>query len=197
LLLDLLLGGLILAINGYTWHTAPSMTVGQGIKAIARGSVGPGVPSGRGNHLPLNDLRPGDILLGGNDGSTYGSYTHAAIYAGAGRAWQGWLSTGVSPVAATRFREYDRACILRVKTDPRKRLQAAAMVGSWEGQVFYPLAFKPGDRIWNCTKIIWEAYRRMGLDLDAGRDLWVTPDNFYRSPLVTIVAEDGSPKAIE
>jgi ATP/maltotriose-dependent transcriptional regulator MalT len=92
---------------------------------------------------------------------------------------------------ALNARDYDRACILRSKTTLKNRRQAVATVANWNGQVFYPLVFKPGDRIWNCTKIIWEAYHRLGLDLDSGRDLWIVPDNLYQSPLVTIVAEDG------
>lgn len=191
LLLDIVLAVFILGINGYTWQNMPSKVVGQGVRALTQGHLGPGVPSGRGNHLDLSDLKPGDILLGGNNGSTYGQFTHAAIYEGEGRAWQGWLSTGVSPVNVERFRGYDRACILRVRTDAESRQQAVEMVSSWSGQLFYPLAFKPGERVWNCTKIIWEAYRRLGLDLDSGHDLWVIPDNLYQSSSVSIIAQDG------
>ncbi|MGI6549661.1 MAG: hypothetical protein ACOX4Q_06410 [Syntrophomonadales bacterium] len=80
------------------WQNVSSKVAGQGVMALAEGNLGPGVPSGRGNNLDLSDLEPGDILLGGNDGSTYGRFTHAAIYEGEGLAWQGWLSTGVSQV---------------------------------------------------------------------------------------------------
>jgi len=191
LLLDIILAVFIMGINGYTWQNTPSRVVGQGVKALAEGHLGPGIPSGRGNDLNLNDLQPGDILLGGNNGSTYGQFTHAAIYEGEGIAWQGWLSTGISQVRVERFRGYDRACILRVKTSPQNRQQAVETVAAWNGQLFYPLVFKPGDRVWNCTKIIWEAYHRMGLDLDSGQDLWVIPDNLYQSPLVSIIAQDG------
>lgn len=191
LLLDIILALVIMGINGYNWETTPSKVVGQGVKALIQGRLGPGVPSGRGNHLPLDDLEPGDILLGGNNGSTYGQFTHAAIYEGGGMAWQGWLSTGVSQVRVERFRGYDRSCILRIKTTPQNRQQAVEEIANWGGQVFYPLVFKPGERVWNCTKIIWEAYHRLGFDLDAGQDLWVIPDNLYQSPLVTIIAQDG------
>lgn len=191
LLLDIVLAVFILGINGYTWQNVSSKVAGQGVMALAEGNLGPGVPSGRGNNLDLSDLEPGDILLGGNDGSTYGRFTHAAIYEGEGMAWQGWLSTGVSQVRVERFRGYDRSCILRVRTTSENRRQAVETVATWSGQLFHPLAFKPGDRVWNCTKIIWEAYRRLGLNLDSGHDLWVIPDNMYQSPLVSIIAQDG------
>ncbi len=191
LLLDIILALIIMGTNGYNWRTTPSKVVGQGVVALAEGKLGPGVPSGRGNCLSLDDLEPGDIFLGGNDGSTYGQFTHVAIYEGEGMAWQGWLSTGVSQVSVAKFRGYDRSCILRVKTTPQIRQQAVAIVADWRGQVFYPLVFKPGEQVWNCTKIIWKAYHCLGLDLDAGQDLWVIPDNIYQSPLVTIVAQDG------
>ena len=47
-----------------------------------------------------------------------------------------------------RFWQYDRACILRVNTDAENRRQAVEMVADWDGQLFYPLAFKPGDQVW-------------------------------------------------
>lgn len=188
---DLILALLIMGINGYNWQNTSSRVMGQSIKALAQGYFGSGIPSGRGNELDLSDIQPGDILLGGYDGATYGKFTHAAIYEGEGIAWQGWLSSGVSQVSIERFRYYDRACILRVNTDSENRRQAVEMVAGWDGQLFFPLAFKPGDRVWNCTKIIWEAYRRLGVDLDSGDDLWITPDNMYRSPRVSVIAQSG------
>lgn len=191
LLLDLILALFIMGINGYNWQNTSSRVMGQAIKALGQGHLGSGIPSGRGNQLDLSVIQPGDILLGGYDGATYGKFTHAAIYEGEGVAWQGWLSSGVSRVRIERFRHYDRACILRVITNSENRQQAVEMVADWDGQLFYPLAFKPGDRVWNCTKIIWEAYRRLGLELDSGHDLWITPDNLYRSPLVSVISQDG------
>lgn len=191
LVLDLILALVIMGINGYNWQNTSSRVMGQSIKALAQGHFGSGIPSGRGNDLDLSVIQPGDILLGGYDGATYGKFTHAAIYEGEGIAWQGWLSSGVSRVRIERFLDYDRACILRVNTDSENRRQAVEMVAGWDGQLFYPLVFKPGDRVWNCTKIIWEAYRRLGLDLDAGDDLWITPDNIYRSPRVSVIAQSG------
>jgi uncharacterized protein YycO len=52
------------------------------------------------------------------------------------------------------------------------------------GKIFHPLAFKPGDQYWNCTKIIWKAYAENGVDLDALNDVWLTPDAFLNSPWV-------------
>lgn len=178
--------------NGYDHSNIERRVVGQGMANLMRGWIGPGIPTGRGNSLSLYLLEPGDIILGGNQGSTYGYYTHAALYQGEGRAWEGWLSTGIREMKVARFLNYDWACILRVKTDSAVRNQAVSYVAEHRGGLFFPLAFKSGERIWNCTKIIWKAYQRQGVDLDAGQDLWVTPDNLYHSPLVEIITESGS-----
>ncbi|NLV17575.1 MAG: hypothetical protein GXY50_10285 [Syntrophomonadaceae bacterium] len=191
LVVDVLLALLILGLNGYNRHSAPTMVVGQGIKAISQGHTGSGTPSGRGNQLALENLMPGDILLGGNRGSTYGGFTHAALYAGEGQAWQGWLTLGISKVDAVKFRDYDRACILRVAATPDQRETVLREVESHQGQLFFPLPFKSGERIWNCSKIIWLPFFKLGLDLDSFQDIWVTPDSIYRSSLVEIIAEDG------
>ena len=53
--------------------------------------------------------------------------------------------------------------------------QAVEYVRRQQGAMFYPLAFKAGDRYWNCTKIMWKAYREQGLDFDRGMIL-VAPD---------------------
>lgn len=191
LVVDVLLALLILGLNGYNGRIASSTVVGQGIKAISQGQVGSGAPSGYGNQLDLGDLMPGDILLGGNRGSTYGAFTHVALYAGEGQAWQGWLTLGISKVDAVKFRGYDRACILRVAATPDQRQTVLREVESHQGDLFFPLPFKSGERIWNCSKIIWLPFNKLGIDLDSNQDIWVTPDSMYESPLVQIIAEDG------
>jgi uncharacterized protein YycO len=191
LLLDVILALVILGLNGYTGSNISHRIVGQGSERLAQGYFGSGEPSGQGNQISFDRLKPGDILLGGNNGATYGQFTHAAIYQGAGLAWQGWLTTGVSTVPVSVFRTYDRACILRVKIDDRLRKKALRYAVEHRGRLFYPLVFKPGERIMNCTKLIWQAFLKQGVDLDRGNDIWVTPDNIYHSGQVDVIAQWG------
>lgn len=191
LLINLILGLTLLGINGYTPANAGQKTFGQGLKYFSQGKVGAGNPSGRGNDLPLHLLEPGDIILGGNNGSVYGTYTHAAVYAGDDQVWHGWMTSGISRASMYDALDYDRACILRVKASPEIREKAVKAIERRSGYLFYPLAFNNGDRIWNCTKIIWKAYLEQGIELDAYHDLWLTPDQMYKSPSVSVIAESG------
>lgn len=191
LLINIILGLTLLGIHGYTPANAGQKVFGQGLKYLAQGNVGAGNPSGSGNKLPLNLLEPGDIILGGNNGSLYGTYTHAAVYAGHKQVWHGWMTAGISRTSICDALEYDRACILRVKASPDQRKAAVKAIEKRSGHLFYPLAFNNGDRIWNCTKIIWKAYREQGIELDIYHDLWLTPDQIYCSPAVSVIAESG------
>lgn len=180
-----------MGLAGYTPARFPQTVTGEGLVNIFHLRVGAGQASGAGNKLSLVNLLPGDIILGGNEGATYGRYTHAALYIGGGQAVQGWLTTGISLIDAGDFLSYDRACILRVRASDEMRRRAMDYALEQRGDFFHPLAFNSGERIWNCTKIIWKAYEKQGVNLDPAQDIWVTPDNMYRSPMVKVIAEDG------
>lgn len=190
-LLNLILGLVILGTHGYNPANAAQKLFGQGLKGLAEGKMGAGSPSGIGNTLPLDMLEPGDIILAGNNGSFYGNYTHAGVYAGNGQVWHGWLTTGIALTPADDFLVYDRACILRVKTTPTVREKALKAIKKRAGYLFYPLAANNGDRIWNCTKIIWKAYQEQGIELDGSNDLWISPDQILSSPKVELIAKSG------
>ncbi|MGE5397349.1 MAG: hypothetical protein ACM3MK_07415 [Chitinophagales bacterium] len=189
--LDLLLGCYIVWDNDYDFNNWSQRIIGTGTNKMALGMLGPGSPSGRGNSLNVDLLQPGDIILGGNNGSTYGRFTHAAIYQEKGYAWDGWLDAGVRQMKVSEFLDYDRACILRVKTNKLVKTRAVSYVAAQKGKLFYPLTFKKGERIWNCTKTIWQAYHRQGIDLDNGEDIWVVPDNLYNSSEVLVIDQSG------
>ena len=98
---------------------------------------------------------------------------------------------GITLNSVAHFREYSQAAILRVEAPQEVKLAAAQYAWQNENGMFFPLAFKPGERIWNCTKIIWKAYMIQGVDLDSVGDIWVAPDSFYASPWVNIIEERG------
>ena len=54
-------------------------------------------------------------------------------------------------------------CLLKIKAPSEHKQAAVNYAENHLGQLFYPVAFKPGERIWNCTKIVWEAYRQQGM----------------------------------
>jgi len=84
--------------------------------------------------------------------------------------------------------------LLKVNAPEKIKLAAAEYAKQNEKEMFFPLAFKPGERIWNCTKIIWSAYMKQGINLDSTGDIWIAPDSFYYSPWVNVTEERGSLK---
>lgn len=157
------------------------------------GRIGYGLESGSvGNDISFKDIEVGDIILGGYPGCAYGRFSHAAIYVGKGNVIEGYLDSGITLNSVEHFRDYSEAAILRVKTSEEAKLAAADYARRNENGMFFPLAFKPGERIWNCTKIIWQAYMIQGIDLDSVGDIWVAPDSFYASPWVNIIEERGN-----
>ena len=161
------------------------------LQNVFQGRYGSGFFTGQRNQLDFSSLEPGDILLGGNPGGSYGHFTHAGIYVGNGEVMEGYVDCGISRQGAGHYRYYAWACVLRVKLPPEQRLRAAEYAARREGRMFYPAAFKTGDRYWNCTKLIWKAYKEEGVDLDPRRDLWLTPDAIYFSPWVERVSCEG------
>lgn len=130
-----------------------------------------GINSGKRNHLDFSQLQPGDILLAGNPDSCYGHFTHAGIYLGEGRVLEGYVDCGISRQPLEHYRSYEWACILRVRIPGIMRQRAVEYALEQEHKTFYPVAFKNGKNYWNCTKLIWEAFLREGVDLDSFGDL--------------------------
>ena len=181
----------ILLLNPAYQPTASHSALITYIRSALQGDLAIGVFSGQPNRLDFTQLQVGDILLGGNPGGSYGHFTHAGLYLGQGQVLEGYVDCGLSRQLVEHYRNYDWACILRVKLPEAARAVAAEYARQREGRIFYPMAFKPGERYWNCTKIIWAAYQEQGIDLDPFNDLWVTPDALYQSPWVEVVDSEG------
>lgn len=143
------------------------------------------------NNLPLDQLEPGDILLGGWPGCAYGHFSHAGLYLGDNRVLESYVDTGVTVNSVSHYSDYTYACILRVKADQKVKQRAIDYALKQQGKLFYPVSFKNDERYWNCSKIIWKAYQREGINIDAANDIWIPPDNFYQSDQVMIVALKG------
>ena len=104
---------------------------------------------------------------------------------------EGYADLGIVRQPIEHFREYSQICLLRVEAEPAVKEAAVSYVSEHLGQVFYPVAFKSGQRTWNCTKIMWKAYQILGIDFDDNNDLWVSPDSIYDSRHVTVIRENG------
>lgn len=171
--------------------SSPSSLAATYIQNTLQGRAATGVYTGRINQLDLNLLQPGDILLGGKPQAAYGHFTHAGLYLGQGWVLEGYVDCGLSRQAVDHYRFYDWACILRVELPTAERGKVLQYALQQEFKPFYPVAFKSGERYWNCTKLIWAAYRQAGVDLDTFSDLWISPDAIYANPQVQRIAAEG------
>lgn len=162
------------------------------LDSVSQGKYGYGINVKYYNDISLAGLEVGDIILGGYPDCAYGRFSHVGIYNGNGQVLEAFVDYGVHTRSIDHFRDYTEVCLLRVEADPEVKKRAVEYASEYQGNMFYALAFKPGDRIWNCSKIIWKAYKEQGIELDESGDLWITPDAFYYSPHVSIIREKGN-----
>lgn len=149
------------------------------------GYFGVGYWDGEYNEFDFSQLEPGDIVLGGNTGSSWGHWTHAALYIGDGQVMDTFLQTGVSPRPVRAYNEYySHSGALRVKLPPEVKARAVAAARALEGRPFYLLAPRDSSTLFYCTKVVWYVYSRLGYDLDPQGAYWVVPDRITKSSLV-------------
>ena len=161
------------------------------IDNAAKGNFGYGNSIRYANDISFSGLEIGDIILGGYPDCAYGRFSHIAMHVGNGQVIEAFVDYGVHIRPIDHFRDYKEVCLLRVEAEPEIKEKAVEYAQSLQGKMFYALAFKPGERIWNCSKLIWRAYLEEGIDLDPSRDLWISPDIFYKSEQISIIRERG------
>ncbi|MDH7578985.1 MAG: YiiX/YebB-like N1pC/P60 family cysteine hydrolase [Bacillota bacterium] len=160
----------------------------QLLASAGRGNFGTGKYGGVPNSLNLSLLQPGDILLGGNSGGSYGCFTHAGLYIGNNKVVDMYISTGVYITEAETYHQYDWAAILRVKAEPSQKKAVVSYVSKEVGSPFFILTPKAENGLWYCTKLIWYAYLQQGVDLDFFKSYWVIPDAFWYSTNTQVIA---------
>lgn len=153
------------------------------------GNMGYGLEDNYDNNLSFAGLEVGDILLGGYPNCSYGRFSHAGVYIGDNLVIEGYGDLGITIQPIYHYLNYSEIALLKVNTSPEVKAKVVEYMKKYEGGLFYPLAFKPGDRFWNCSKIIWLAYDKEGINLDEINDLWIAPEAFYYSPYTTIIRE--------
>jgi uncharacterized protein YycO len=160
--------------------------------SLLQGEIGSGY--GQPGRVPVSfvNLEPGDIVLGGWPNCSYGRFSHAGLYLGNNQVLEGYVDYGLSIQPLSHYLDYSEVCLLRVEANQTVKKAAVDYAMAQEGKMFYPVAFKSGDRIWNCTKIIWQAYKIQGIDLDNLNDLWIAPESFMQSTQVKVIYEKGN-----
>lgn len=161
-------------------------------QSLLEGEIGSGFGQPGYDRVPFMDLEPGDIVLGGWPNCSYGRFSHAGLYLGNEQVLEGYVDYGLSIQPLSHYLSYSEVCLLRVEADQSVKKAVVNFALTHEGDMFYPVAFKNGDRIWNCTKIIWQAYEIQGIDLDELNDLWIAPERFMDSRHVKIIYEKGN-----
>lgn len=175
----------LLTVNLVTMSPATTELWGIMFDRLKLGHFGVGYWDGEYNEFDFNRLEPGDIVLGGNTGSSWGHWTHAALYLGDGMVMDTFLQTGVSPRPVRAYNEYySHAGALRVKLPKAVKEEAVAKARSLQGKPFYLLAPRGSATLFYCTKVVWYVYRQLGYDLDPQGAYWVVPDRIARSELV-------------
>lgn len=143
---------------------------------------GPDVP------LDMNIAQPGDIILCHNAHGAYGYWTHAVLYVGREQVVDANdFSHGTIRQDVRHYRKYDEVILLRPKLPEKMRQQAAHFACSKVGTPYDPLGSLRDTHSAYCSKLIWEAYAKVGAQLFTARG-WVLPDQFATSPQMVRIA---------
>ena len=167
----------------------PNSSIPTYLKNFQRGSAGLGIAGDYKNSISFSGLEPGDIILGGYPDCSYGEYSHAALYIGSNEVIEGNADSGIAIQSIFHFSSYSQVALLRIEAPAELKTHAVEYALAHRGKAFYPLAFKNGERIWNCSKIMWKAYMEQGIDLDPLHDIWVKPESFKTSPYARLIDE--------
>ncbi len=159
--------------------------------SFLKGEIGSGFGVYSSERVSFTGLEPGDIVMGGWSNCAYGRYSHAGLYVGNNQVLEGDVDYGLSVQALGDYMKFTQLCLLRIEASPEVKKKAVDYAMAHQGEMFYPVAFKQGERYWNCTKIIWEAYYIQGINLDEIDDLWIAPEKFADSSMVKKLYEKG------
>ncbi len=181
--------GVLLAFNLVTMTPATKELWSMMIERLrCCGYFGVGYWDGEYNEFDFSQLEPGDIVLGGNTGSSWGHWTHSALYLGDGQVMDTFLQTGITPRPVTAYNEYySHAGALRVKAPREVKEKAVALAKEMQGRPFYMLGSRDSDSLFYCTKVVWYVYKQLGIDLDPEGPYWVVPDRIARSEHVEAI----------
>jgi hypothetical protein len=131
-------------------------------------------------------LELGDVIVAGHAGSTYGYFSHVSLITGPDQTLGQHPAYGIDLMPLATLVGYDDVRVLRAELSAAQRREVAAFVRGLDGAPFNVLALKEDAYWWNCSKVVWAAFRRVGIDLAPERDL-VVPDDIAASPRLRVV----------
>lgn len=147
---------------------------------------------------------PGDVLLSREDWRSTnliipGFWAHAAIYVGHGIVVEA-VGVGVQSVPFVKWvLGKDHAALLRFKNVPKETRALAGIFAFSEIGKPYDYEFSSGTQAWYCAELVWYSHENalhpnnpFTLRKTWGVDT-VTPDDFYRSDKLELLATFGGP----
>lgn len=147
----------------------------------------------------------GDVLLSRENWRSTnliipGFWAHAAIYAGNGVVIEA-IGLGVQAVPFVKWvLGKDHAALLRFKNVPPEKRTLAGMYAFGQIGRPYDYDFASGTQAWYCAELVWYSHECV-LRPDNPftlRKTWgvdtVTPDDFYRSDKLELLAKFGGPQ---
>jgi uncharacterized protein YycO len=147
------------------------------------------------DYIPWTKMDWGDILIGRGSGKLnsipYGYFRHAGIWhAQQKQVLTALMKRGVCWQTTTEW--HLNYPIIRVLTVPSLTKKVKKQITLFtETQVGKPYGLSLKNKLsnWYCSKIPWAAYNKKGIDIDAKKAFYVTPDNIYRSKNTSLIFE--------
>lgn len=137
--------------------------------------------------LASDQLEPGDIIVCGNPGAVYGTWSHATIYLGNDRVLAQDVLSGIGTESVAQLSWYDHIRIIRPSAAARLRSAAAETAASYQGRVFNLMAHPQDPRQTNCSRCVADAYHAHGVRINDDR-FWITPDALADASGTVVVA---------
>jgi len=176
---------LLMAVVGWSWtYAGPDQPAPRDGLTFVRHFIhyglfkdyAAGIPQHRyATPIPIERLEPGDVVIGGNPGAVYGTWSHATVYLGNGQVLAQDLLAGIGLETVDQLEWYDHVRVLRPRASKEKRAAAAQTARGYIGYTFNLMAHPSDPRQLNCSRCVDAAYRTQGMDLGDGR-FWITPD---------------------
>lgn len=148
---------------------------------------------------PVNPYlaQPGDILLCHNPRGAYGYWTHSVLYVGSEQVVDANdFARGTILQNLSHYREYDEVLLLRPKVPVTYRLAAADAARKAVGLPYDPLGSLQDGHSSYCSKLIWQAYKGVGVELFPARG-WILPDAYASSSNLERIVDWHAPKTME
>lgn len=131
--------------------------------------------------IDATQLELADVIVAARAGTPYGYFSHVGVVTGPNQTLGQHPAYGIDLMPLDVLVDYDDIRVLRAALTPAQRGEVAAFARSLDGAPFHVLALKHDVHWWSCTKAVWAAYQRVGIDLAPERDL-VAPDDIAASP---------------